>query len=117
MAAVTLTQTKPAMAYESQSSTRPSGVQFDPSKHLYRQERSEILTMKELNLTSPISEHAAAQVPLATPAAVAEMRRELFSKPVLDNCLHAHARAPYSCEVTLQITRPSSTRSGTRRWY
>ncbi|KAJ9144078.1 2OG-Fe(II) oxygenase superfamily domain-containing protein [Pleurostoma richardsiae] len=41
------------------------------------------------NFTSPISGHAAAQIPLATKEAVIEMRRELFSEEVLDNCLHS----------------------------
>jgi hypothetical protein len=59
--------------------------------HIAAQNGGEILRMKDLNpnFTSPISEHAAAQIPLATREAVIEMRRELFSREVLDNCLHS----------------------------
>ncbi|RKU47829.1 hypothetical protein DL546_007925 [Coniochaeta pulveracea] len=66
-------------------------VKVDPGKHIAAQKGVEILKMKDLNpnFTSPISEHAAAQIPLATREAVIEMRRELFSREVLDNCLHS----------------------------
>lgn len=66
-------------------------VRLDPAKHLAIQEGGEIIKMKDLNpnFTSPISGHAAAQISLATREAVVEMRRELFSKQVLDNCLHS----------------------------
>jgi len=41
---------------------------------------------------SAISSFAASKsFPLLSPEAILEMRRELFSKPVLDNCLH-HTR-------------------------
>ena len=71
------------------SSRRP--VKVDPARHIATQSGGEILKMKDLNpnFTSPISEHAAAQIPLATREAVVEMRRELFSRDVLDNCLHS----------------------------
>ncbi|KAI0012115.1 hypothetical protein F4779DRAFT_614826 [Xylariaceae sp. FL0662B] len=66
-------------------------VKLDPAKHIAVQGEWEVLKMKDLNpnFTSPISTHAAAQIPLATKEAVMEMRRELFSKEVLDNCLHS----------------------------
>ncbi|OIW30900.1 hypothetical protein CONLIGDRAFT_558294, partial [Coniochaeta ligniaria NRRL 30616] len=63
----------------------------DPTLHIAPQTGVSILKMTDLNpsFTSPISPHAAAQIPLATREAVIEMRRELFSKDVLDNCLHS----------------------------
>lgn len=96
MAAPTITTTieAPAMApavlsVRGSSSLPP--VTFDPAKHIAMHGDHEILKMADLNptFTSPISAHAAAQIPLATKEAVMEMRRELFSKEVLDNCLHS----------------------------
>jgi hypothetical protein len=73
------------------SEGRRQPVKVDPARHIAAQTGGEILKMKDLNpnFTSPISEHAAAQIPLATREAVVEMRRELFSREVLDNCLHS----------------------------
>jgi hypothetical protein len=79
----------PTLTLSNGSNRQP--VKVDPAKHIAAQKGVEILKMKDLNpnFTSPISEHAAAQIPLATREAVIEMRRELFSREVLDNCLHS----------------------------
>ncbi|RSL83239.1 hypothetical protein CEP51_004665 [Fusarium floridanum] len=70
-----------------------SGVQFSAAKHLAYSPPSSILTMKDLALEptalSPIA--TTESFPLLSHEAVLQHRRDLFSKDVLDNCLH-HTR-------------------------
>ncbi|KAI5458825.1 hypothetical protein BGZ63DRAFT_416378 [Mariannaea sp. PMI_226] len=76
-----------------------SPVQFDATKHLDYSPPSNILTMADLKLEptalSPVA--TTEPFPLLSHEAVLEHRRELFSKDVLDNCLH-HTR-PGSVQV------------------
>lgn len=75
------------------SSKQGSGVQFSPAKHLAYSPPSSILTMKDLALEptalSPVA--TTEPFPLLSHEAVLQHRRDLFSKDVLDNCLH-HTR-------------------------
>ncbi|UPL02352.1 hypothetical protein LCI18_013286 [Fusarium solani-melongenae] len=75
------------------SSKQGSGVQFSPAKHLAYSPPSSILTMKDLALEptalSPVA--TSEPFPLLSHEAVLQHRRDLFSKDVLDNCLH-HTR-------------------------
>ncbi|KAL2671613.1 hypothetical protein Neosp_014203 [[Neocosmospora] mangrovei] len=75
------------------SSKQGSAVQFNPAKHLAYSPPSSILTMKDLALEptalSPVA--TTEPFPLLSHEAVLQHRRDLFSKDVLDNCLH-HTR-------------------------
>jgi hypothetical protein len=64
-------------------------VRFDPAKHLAFAPPASILTMKDLALEPTELSGVATTEPFSflSHEAVLEMRRELFSKPVLDNCL------------------------------
>lgn len=81
------------------SSKQGSGVQFSPAKHLAYSPPSSILTMKDLALEptalSPVA--TTEPFPLLSHEAVLQHRRDLFSKDVLDNCLH-HTR-PGSVQI------------------
>ena len=72
------------------SAQNPS-VSFSASKHLAYEPPSSVLTMKDLGLEptelSPVA--TTEPFPLLSHEAVLAHRAELFSKPVLDNCLHA----------------------------
>ncbi|KEF55865.1 uncharacterized protein A1O9_07445 [Exophiala aquamarina CBS 119918] len=72
---------------------RTSPVTFDPKKHLKYVPPTKNLQMSDIGLEpSSISSFAASEpFPLLSRDAILEMRREIFSKPVLDNCLH-HTR-------------------------
>lgn len=69
--------------------SRVSSVKFDPAKHLSFWPPSSILTMKDLALEPTALSGVATTEPFSflSHEAVLEMRRELFSKDVLDNCL------------------------------
>lgn len=76
------------------SPCRPASVhQFDPTKHLAYAPPSKVLSMKDLALEptalSPIA--ATEPFPLLSRGAVLQHRRDIFSRDVLDNCLH-HTR-------------------------
>lgn len=75
------------------SSKQGSDVQFSAAKHLAYSPPSSILTMKDLALEptalSPVA--TTEPFPLLSHEAVLQHRRDLFSKDVLDNCLH-HTR-------------------------
>ena len=62
---------------------------FNPTKHLSYQPPSSIISLKDIHLPpSPISTVASSvPFPLLSPAAIEAHRSELFSKPVLSNCL------------------------------
>lgn len=64
---------------------------FDPKKHLNYVPPTNNLQMSDIGLEpSPLSSFAASQpFQLISREAILEMRREIFSTPVLDNCLHA----------------------------
>lgn len=92
----------PSLTYSEPSGTRPlkssshvgkSAVQFDAAKHLDYSPPSSVLTMQDLKLEptalSPVA--TTEPFPFLSHEAVLEHRRELFSKDVLDNCLH-HTR-------------------------
>lgn len=68
-------------------------VRFDPVKHLAYEPPSKIVTMKDLCLEptalSPVA--TTEPFPLLSHEGVLQHRRELFSKDVLENCLH-HTR-------------------------
>ena len=83
----------------SSSSHEASPVAFDPAKHLQYVAPSSTLQLSEIGLEpSAISAVAATQpFPLLSREAVLEMRREIFSAPVLDNCMH-HTR-PGSVQI------------------
>lgn len=68
-----------------------SSITFDAKKHLSYVPPARNLQMSDIGLEpSPISAFAASEpFPLLSREAILEMRREIFSKPVLDNCLHA----------------------------
>ncbi|KAI1386433.1 uncharacterized protein F4822DRAFT_410059 [Hypoxylon trugodes] len=74
-------------------SSQSADVQFNPAKHLAYSPPSKILAMKDLALEptalSPIA--TTEPFPLLSHEAVLQHRRDLFSKDVLDNCLH-HTR-------------------------
>ncbi|KAI1092928.1 hypothetical protein F5B19DRAFT_178545 [Rostrohypoxylon terebratum] len=78
---------------ENISSSPDSGVRFNATKHLAYSPQSKILSMKDLALEptalSPIT--TTEPFPLLSHEAVIQHRRDLFSKDVLDNCLH-HTR-------------------------
>lgn len=79
--------TKPVGAVKA---TKASGVTFDATKHLNYVPPTKNLQMSDIGLEpSPISNFAANEpFSLLSREAVLEMRRELFSKEVLDNCMH-----------------------------
>ena len=61
---------------------------FDPKRHMNYQPPSKIYTMKDIGLEGQgISPHAVtAPFQLFTEEAIQQMRAEIFSKPVLDEC-------------------------------
>ena len=61
---------------------------FNPEKHLIFQPPEKIISMKDIGLEGQgISPNAVSEpFPLFTEEAVKQMRAEIFSKPVLDNC-------------------------------
>ncbi|KAJ0317639.1 hypothetical protein COL922a_013818 [Colletotrichum nupharicola] len=63
-------------------------VSFDPKKHLNIVEPERIFTMQEIGLGGKGISPVAASSPFSifTPEAVAQMRAEIFSEPVLQNC-------------------------------
>lgn len=63
-------------------------VSFDPKKHLNIVQPEKIYTMGELGLGGQGISQTAASTPfsLFTPEAVAQMRAEIFSEPVLQTC-------------------------------
>ena len=69
----------------------PTRVAFDPSKHLNFVEPSRIHTMEELGLKDyGVSSVAVSEpFPLFTEDAVKQMRAEVLSKPVLENCKYS----------------------------
>ncbi|KAI3527319.1 hypothetical protein CSPX01_17065 [Colletotrichum filicis] len=71
----------------------PSFAPFNPAKHLAYSPPSKVLTMKDLALEptvlSPIA--TTEPFPLLSQEAILRYRQDLFSKDVLDNCLH-HTR-------------------------
>lgn len=71
-------------------SPTPSSVNFEPSKHLAYTPPSRILTMKDLahepTALSPVA--TTDPFPFLSHEGVLQHRRDLFSKPVLDNCMH-----------------------------
>ncbi|KAB8277080.1 hypothetical protein BDV30DRAFT_223679 [Aspergillus minisclerotigenes] len=86
---------------------------FDPKKHMNYQPPSKIYTMKEIGLEGQgISPNAVtAPFQLFNEEAIKQMRAEIFSKPVLDECQYTSsfvkntirgmgpARAPFICDV------------------
>ncbi|KAI9730912.1 MAG: hypothetical protein M1818_007986 [Claussenomyces sp. TS43310] len=68
-------------------------VVFDPAKHLNYSPPASTISMDELHLPSTAISTVGSTQPfsLLSHEAVIEHRRELFSKPVLENCLH-HTR-------------------------
>ena len=81
---------KHATATPSSSTTSPV---FDPSVHLSYNPPSRIHTLNDLSLPpSPISQIGSTDpFPLLSPAAITAHRQELFSAPVLRNCMY-HTR-------------------------
>ncbi|KAE8162375.1 hypothetical protein BDV40DRAFT_288520 [Aspergillus tamarii] len=86
---------------------------FDPKRHMNYQPPSKIYTMKDIGLEGQgISPHAVtAPFQLFTEEAIQQMRAEIFSKPVLDECQYTSpfvkntirgmgpARAPFICDA------------------
>ncbi|KAE8381646.1 hypothetical protein BDV26DRAFT_289283 [Aspergillus bertholletiae] len=86
---------------------------FDPKRHLNYRPPSKIYTMKEIGLEGQgISPNAVtAPFQLFTEEAIKQMRAEIFSKPVLDECQYTSAfvkntirgmgpaRAPFICDA------------------
>lgn len=74
-------------------------VRFDASKHLNYSPPASVLTMQDLALEpTPLSPVATTDpFPLLSHEAVLAHRAELFSAPVLDNCLHS--TRPGSCQL------------------
>ncbi|KAF9878277.1 hypothetical protein CkaCkLH20_04315 [Colletotrichum karsti] len=70
---------------------RVERVPFDPKKHLKIADPERIFTMQEIGLggqgISPVA--ASAPFSIFTPEAVAQMRAEIFSEPVLQSCQFA----------------------------
>lgn len=64
---------------------------FNPAKHLNFQHPERMYTMKEFGLGGHGISPVAASEPfsLFTPEAVRQMRAEIFSDPVLENCQYA----------------------------
>jgi hypothetical protein len=65
-------------------------VTFDPSTHLDYSPPSRIVTMEDLAYEPTVLSHVATTepFPFLSYEGVLQHRRELFSKPVLDNCMH-----------------------------
>lgn len=63
-------------------------VEFDPVKHLNYQPPKNIISMADIGLEGHgISANAVSDpFPLFTPEAIEQMRAEIFSQPVLENC-------------------------------
>ncbi|KAF4947938.1 hypothetical protein FSARC_13857 [Fusarium sarcochroum] len=87
---------------------RNSSVPFNPAKHLSYSPPSKVLTMKDLALEptalSPVA--TTEPFPLLSQEAILRYRQDLFSKDVLDNCLH-HTR-PGSVQLRGMAPRYSS---------
>lgn len=96
----------PSVTYDLPVSNGPTGsisplkasqaspaTKFDASKHLAYTPPSSILTMEDIKMepTALSSVATTEPFPLLSHEAVLQHRRELFSKDVLDNCLH-HTR-------------------------
>ncbi|WQF81155.1 hypothetical protein CDEST_06169 [Colletotrichum destructivum] len=70
---------------------RVERTHFDPNKHLAIADPEKIYTMQEIGLGGQGISPVAASSPFAifTPEAVAQMRAEIFSEPVLQSCQYA----------------------------
>jgi hypothetical protein len=70
---------------------KPARVPFDSKEHLNIVSPEKIYTMKEIGLEGQGISPTAASAPfqLFTPEAIKQMRAELFSQPVLDNCQYS----------------------------
>ena len=77
---------------EAQSTTREP---FNPEKHLNFKAPEKVYSMKEIGLEGHGISPVAASEPfsLFTPAAIRQMRTEIFSDPVLANCQYASSFA------------------------
>ncbi|EXJ96401.1 hypothetical protein A1O1_01527 [Capronia coronata CBS 617.96] len=84
----TSTASKPLI---SMSPNLPRLVAFDPAKHLNFQEPEKVWTMEEIGMAkkgvSPIA--VSDPFPLFTEEAIQQMRAEVLSKPVLENCKYS----------------------------
>ncbi|OAL23802.1 hypothetical protein AYO22_06121 [Fonsecaea multimorphosa] len=70
----------------------PKGPTFDPDKHLNYQPPNKIWTMKEMGFAEQqgVSPNAVSEpFPLFTADAIQQMRAEVLSKPVWDNCKYS----------------------------
>ncbi|KAG9252530.1 uncharacterized protein F5Z01DRAFT_232693 [Emericellopsis atlantica] len=69
----------------------PERVAFDPKKHLNYVEPDKIYSMREIGLEGQGISNTAASTPfsLFTPEAIAQMRAEIFSQPVLESCQYS----------------------------
>lgn len=69
----------------------PAKMEFTPEKHLNYQAPSKVWTMKEIGFenkgVSPVA--VSEPFPLFTKEAIQQMRAEVLSKPVLDNCQYS----------------------------
>lgn len=69
----------------------PTRVQFDPAKHLNFEHPSKVYTMEEIGFSdqgiSPVA--VSEPFPLFTEEAIKQMRAEVLSKPVLENCKYS----------------------------
>jgi hypothetical protein len=81
------------ITHDEPASAPDAPVKFDAAKHLMFTPPSKTYKMQDLALEPTELSDIATTEPfqLLSPEAVLEMRRELFSKPVLDNCLR-HTR-------------------------
>lgn len=69
--------------------SRRDGSDFDPKKHIAFKQPSQVISMKDLGYPegAGVSPVAVSQpFPLFSPEAVQQMRSEIFSKEVMDNC-------------------------------
>jgi hypothetical protein len=94
-----VTPTSSSKITQNASSSPNSGFQFDSAKHLAYSPPSKVLTMKDLGLepTALSSIATTEPFPLLSHEAVLQHRRDIFSKDVLDSCLH-HTR-PGSVQI------------------
>jgi len=71
--------------------TIPRKMAFDPAKHVKFEQPGKVWTMAEIGLAdkgvSPIA--VSEPFPLFTQEAVQQMRAEILSKPVWDNCQYS----------------------------
>lgn len=69
----------------------PEPITFDPKKHLNFVPPEKVWTMKELGFEDiGVSKNAVSQpFSLFTEEAIKQMRAEVLSKPVFDNCLYS----------------------------